>query len=197
MKPQNDEDLFVYFNRDVLAAYRAKSDVYVLEEDDMGGRLSISADGADGVDQSRWLELLFAFRRLDNGHVCIALFAHDFRRKLPAADQRIWIGSHLKEPVFQERDAAFERWKGRYLHGSWEVEDGPKLQINRLVKLVRALTNQTVGTPLFRFDAHQLVNYPVAENTEAYEKAHLELYRLFCCFGCMQPKPGPKDPRTS
>jgi hypothetical protein len=29
-----------------------------------------------------------------------------------------------------------------------------------------------------RFDEHHLVNYPVAENTDAYVKAHLELYRL-------------------
>jgi len=58
------------------------------------------------------------------------------------------------------------------------VENGPKPQIERFVKLIRALTKETLGEPLFHFEENPLINYPVAENTDAYSQAHLELYRL-------------------
>ena len=41
-----------------------------------------------------------------------------------------------------------------------------------------ALTQYCLGVSLWRHRENPLINYPVAENTDAYFKAHLELYRL-------------------
>jgi hypothetical protein len=165
----------LFFDRSVLSKYRASPDSYKLEEDDMGGRLENME-----TDQSRpisWYQVRFAFRRLANGEVSVAAFGPDIH-KLPQREMLIWRGYLLENPVFVQEDTAFERWVSRYLKGSWQVESGPRYKIDRQIQLIRALTEQTLGQPLMRFDEHNLVNYPVAENTEAYAKAHLELYRL-------------------
>ena len=59
------------------------------------------------------------------------------------------------------RDCGLNR---RRMEGSWDVEDGPRIQIDRHVKLLRALTLLTLGRPLFRFKENTLINYPVTEN---------------------------------
>jgi hypothetical protein len=161
----------LFFDRSVLSKYRASPDSYKLEEDDMGGRLENME-----TDQSRpisWYQVRFAFRRLANGEVSVAAFGPDIH-KLPQREMLIWRGYLLENPVFVQEDTAFERWVSRYLKGSWQVESGPRYKIDRQIQLIRALTEQTLGQPLMRFDEHNLVNYPVAENTEAYAKAHLE-----------------------
>lgn len=169
------EMFLLYFDRSVLSKYRASPDLYRLEEDDMGGRLE-NIQNDQSLPKS-WYQVRFAFRKLANGKTCVAAFAPDID-KLSQEEKFIWGGYLLEVPVFAEGDSAFERWVNRYLEGSWQVEDGPKPKIDRQIRLIRALTSQTLGEPLLRFEGHALVNYPVAENTDAYAKAHLELYRL-------------------
>ena len=175
------EKLLLPFHRTVLCHYRVSPDLYCLEEDDMGGCLKTIHDGESeaGHDQpSRpWFQVRFGFRRLKDGRVCVAAFGPDVE-KLPDQDRLIWHGHLIENPQFTESDPAFERWAERYLNGSWGVEDGPKSQTEQLVRLIRALTRFKLGIPLLRFHGNPLVNYPVAENTDAYAKAHLELYRL-------------------
>jgi len=172
--------LLVYFDRAVLALYRAQPNLYLLKEDAMGGRLEMADDEGDELPNSRWIDILFGFRQLKSGETCIAMVSDAFGEKLSTGDQGVWMGHVIERPEFAEDDTWFERWWQRYMLGSWEVEDGPKVQVARLVRLLRALTNQALQKPLLKFDEHELLNYPVAENTDAYAKAHLELYRLLC-----------------
>jgi hypothetical protein len=174
------EHHLLYFKRSVLAQYRTSSHLYSLKEDDMGGVLeTISEDeNTNGnLSDSPWVRVRFGFRRLDNSCVCVAALRYDVQ-KLPEEDLLIWRGNMLDHPSFAQNDPAFERWVNRYLEGSWDVEDGPRVQIASLVKLINALTRQTLGKPLFRFEENNLINYPAAENQDAYAMAHLELYRL-------------------
>ncbi|MGB6837512.1 MAG: hypothetical protein WBF66_07405 [Dehalococcoidia bacterium] len=161
----------VFFDRAVLSRYRASPDLYVLEEDDMGGELSTSAHLESGF------RVRFGFRRLEDNRICVAALGWDVKA-LPKEERVMWSGHLIQAPVFAEDDPAYQRWVKRNLEGSWDVEDGPRVHIERLVRLISALTRQTLGTPLWRFEANPLINYPIAENTDAYAKAHLELYRL-------------------
>lgn len=181
MNVDDCERLLVPFHRTVLCHYRASPELYYLKEDDMGGSLKTIHDGdteTSGDQPARnWFQVRFGFRRLKDGRVCVAAFGPDVE-KLPDQERLIWRGHLIENPTFAPSDPAFRRWVDRYLSASWAVEDGPRPKIERLVKLIRALTRSTLGVPLLRFDGNPLINYPVAENTDAYAKAHLELYRL-------------------
>jgi hypothetical protein len=167
------EGLLLSFDRSVLAKYRASPDLYILEETDNGGRLENKQAESD---PAAWYRVRFAFRRLASGSVCVAAFGPDIG-KLPEQEGLVWRGYLIGNPTFAQKDPAFERWVSQHLKASW-VEEGARYKLERQIRLIRALTSQVLGKPLLRFDAHQLLNYPAAENTEAYAKAHLELYRL-------------------
>jgi len=177
---QKYEKYLLYFDRSVLANYRVSTHLYSLKEDDMGGELeSIEGNNIDAETsdlEKSWIRVRFGFRRQLNGTICIAALAPDLN-DLNDKDLLIWHGFIIKNPRFAKDDNDFGRWVSRYLEGSWEIDDGPKIQIARLVKLIRSLTQQTLGKPFFRFEENPLINYPIAENFDAYAKAHLELYR--------------------
>ena len=146
----------------------------------MGGILETALDEGDineGLSENQYIRVRFGFRKLANNCVCLAGLRYDVQ-ELPEKDLFIWQGNMLNDPRFAQNDSAFERWVSRYIEGSRDVEDGPRVQIDRLVKLIRALTLQTLGRPLFRFEENTLLNYPITENADAYDKANLELYRL-------------------
>jgi len=46
------------------------------------------------------------------------------------------------------------------------------------LELISVLTKHVLGIPFFKYKNNLLFNYPNAENTDAYTKANLELYRL-------------------
>lgn len=166
----------VYFDRAVLQHLRNAPDRYVLREDDMGGRVESRATESGDVLQES-LSVRFAFRRLENGHVCVAAYGPDLAR-MSDRQRAIWRGHALIDLSFAAEDPAFDRWVRRYLEGSWNVHDGPLPNLRREVEQLRALTNQTVSLKLWRAEWNPLIAYPVAENTDAYAKACLELYRV-------------------
>jgi len=171
------EPYLAYFDRNALSRYRSLSHLYALDEDDMGGTLEIRDSATLLIEEDAWFEIRFGFRRLDDGRICLAVFHKDIK-DLPPKDRQLWEADRIPNPCFQTDDPSFYRWAQRYMEGSWEIEDGPKTLVHRYVLLINALTRQILGEPLFRAANNTLINYPVAENTDAYHKAHLELYRL-------------------
>lgn len=179
-----DEDLekrfLLYFERTVLCRYRASPDLYRLEEDDMGGVVSVEhadEEESSGTPRPRYFRVRFGFRRLVSARVVLAAFGPDLK-SLSESEQAVWSADHLPDPQFQDDDPAFGRWRDRYLGGLWTSEDGPLRRLDREIDLICALTNQTLERPLFRARRNPQLNYPVAENTAALEFAHLELFRL-------------------
>lgn len=173
------EKYFQYFDRAVLNFYRVNSHAYHLKEDDMGGEIRISENWNESMENEHpYIELKFAFRKLENEFICIAVFMPSFKDKVSEKDHRKWIAFHIENPSFHECNSGFERWVDRYINGSWEVDDGPKVKIERELKLVNSLTQIKFGKNFFKHDEYRLVNYPVAENSEEYTKSILELYRL-------------------
>ena len=172
------ERFLAYFDRAVLSPYRVAPDRFELYEDEMGGYVKLRAVHYDSLPkESRWYQIRFGFRILIDGSICVAGFVPDLA-ELPNSEKLKWFSHELQQPAFANPDEAFERWTARYLGGSWDVEDGPLPKMKHLLKLVRALTHQTLRKSLFRYEWNPLIGYPVAENTEAYANAHLELYRV-------------------
>jgi len=173
------EKYFQYFDRAVLNFYRTNSHAYHLKEDDMGGEIRISDNWEESMEKEHpYIELKFAFRKLDNEFVCIGVFMPSFKDKVSEKDHRKWIAFHIENPSFHKSNNGFDRWVNRYINGSWEVDDGPKIKIERELKLINSLTKIKFKKNLFKHDEYRLVNYPVAENNEEYTKSILELYRL-------------------
>jgi len=173
------EKYFEYFDRSVLNIYRSSSHVYKLVENDMGGEICVTSTwNEQDEEKCPYVELKFGFRKLKDNNTCIALFIPTLRDKLPQKEFNKWVGFCIKNPEFSENDPNFKRWIERYIYGSWDVENGPKFEITRLIELISALTKYALGIPLFKYGENILLNYPSAENTEEYTKANLELYRL-------------------
>ena len=166
-----------YFERSVLSKYRASPDLYMLDEDDMGGTLE-TIHGENELPQERpYFRVRFGFRKLSNRFVCIAAWGPDVEH-LPEREKNVWVGYLLENSIFHDNDPAFNRWVDRNVNGSWAVESGPKSRLGASLSDVQVLTRHTLSVPLFKFTENPLLNYPEAENSESYAKAHLELYRL-------------------
>jgi hypothetical protein len=164
-----------FHSRSVLSIYRSQPHLFSVKEDDFGGEVQTIHDPED--DDRPWMRMQFGFRRLEDRTVCLAVLGHDLR-KLSKQEQLVWLGHAVKNASFAADDPAFERWVARNLEGSWDVEDGPRMVIQREIELISALTTIGCGSPLWRYQSNRLINYPISENTDAYYKAHLELYRL-------------------
>lgn len=173
------EKYFQYFDRSVLNYYRTNSHAYELTEDDMGGEIKISDQWDESLEnQFSYIDLKFAFRKLVDKRICIGIFMPSFKEKVSKKDYSKWMGFHIEQPEFHKENYEFERWINRYINGSWEIQDGPKIQIEREIKLINVLTRIKFDIPFFKHDEYRLLNYPTAENSEEYTKAILELYRL-------------------
>lgn len=176
MKHSEYDRYLVYFSRDVLIDYRAQPDKFEIKEDDYGGELENRNIDFNSINNN-WYRVRYGFRKLDDNSVCIAAFLPDLS-KLPFQIRRRWKIYELNEPNFAEDDEAFKDWVQQYLEGSWGYKTRPKADTYRQIKLINSITLQLFSKALFNKDENPLLNYPEADNTESYKKAHLELYRL-------------------
>ena len=179
MIPVEYEKYFEYFDRSVLNIYRSSSHIYQVIEDDMGGEIRVTSTW-DKQDKEKhpYIELKFGFRKLKDNTTCITLFIPTLKDKIAQNDFSKWIPFHIRNPEFADNDPCFKRFIERYIYGSWDVENGPKFEIIRLIELISTLTKYTLGIAFFKYPENILLNYPSSENTEEYTKANLELYRL-------------------
>jgi hypothetical protein len=173
------EKYFEYFERSVLNIYRSSSHVYKVVEDDMGGEIRVTSTW-DEKDEEKYsyINLQFGFRKLIDYTTCIALFTPNLKDKISQNEFYKWVPFRIKNPEFSKDDPFFKRWIERYIYGSWDVKNGPKFEIIRLIELISVLTKYSLGIPFFKYSENILLNYPSEENTEEYTKANLELYRL-------------------
>ncbi|HET6402954.1 MAG TPA: hypothetical protein VFH95_16355 [Candidatus Kapabacteria bacterium] len=173
-----EDRLLVYFDRIVLCRYRSRPDLFSVVEDDMGGELSVVSAYTDNAPaETAYFKVGFGFRELADGRVCVAAFGPDFQN-VPESEMSAWHADHIASPTFASLDPAFERWIQRNLYGNWNSEDGPLRKIEQELGLIQAMTRFEFGEPLFRDADNPALRYPVAENSEAYTLAQLELFRL-------------------
>ncbi|MDI9873870.1 hypothetical protein [Flectobacillus rivi] len=173
------EKYFLYFSREVLNFYRVNSHIYNLKEDDMGGEIQVSDSWNESMNSVYpCIQLKFAFRKLENEHMCVAVFMPLFDERVSEENYRKWNAFRIENPIFHEINNGFDRWVNRYINGSWKIENGPKIKIEKELRLINSLSKIKFGRNLFKHEEYILVNYPVAENNVEYTKSVLELYRL-------------------
>lgn len=93
----------VYFERSVLSRYRASSDLYVLDEDDMGGTLEAIHGENELPQEHPYFRVRFAFRKLSNRFICIAAWGPDINH-LPDREKNVWVGYLLENSIFHDDD---------------------------------------------------------------------------------------------
>ena len=165
-----------FFDQRILAAYKCEPDKYVLETDNFEGTLRRAYDEDELTVAEDHIDIRFGYRTLANGNLALAVFLPDLVKK-SASHVKQWAGYRLENPEWtSEPDPRFQMWKDRYLEGSWDVENGPRYHLENTIATINALCIEVVGQALFTFSNNPALNFPVAQNTHAYEDAHKELY---------------------
>lgn len=173
--------LLGYYSIDVLSAYRSQPDKYDLQTDNFEGQITLSGPFAEEVSsrgsrEADSIDVMFGYRTLEDGDLAVAAFLPDLYRKSPGHVVR-WSAFALESPAWAAgHDERFSRWVKRYLEGSWDVENGPRYHLADAIRRINGLTSELVGLPLFKFEASEAPNFPLAQNTHRYQEAHQELY---------------------
>jgi hypothetical protein len=166
-----------FYRPEVLAMFHARSDKYRIRTDEFEGKVSISDDHYR--ESGGYLSVSFGFRACTNGEWAVAAYAPDLDRATPD-EQQLWTGfeivdRHAFTPVVDER---FQKWRDRYIMGSWSIKDGPIASLDRVVLQVNAVARCVVNTPLFNYAGFKMLCFPFAENNHRYQDAHSEVYKL-------------------
>jgi hypothetical protein len=93
----------------------------------------------------------------------------------------LWTGFEIvgEDPFVSARDdPRFQKWVDRHLMGSWDVEEGPIAELDRVVKEVNAIAECVVNAPLFTVVDVRRLCFPSAQNAHRYQDAHADVYRL-------------------
>src|SRR6266567_3305232 len=148
-----------FFDQRILAVYKSEPDKYVLETDNFEGTLKRVYDDDDYAIAEDHIDIRFGYRTLASGNLALAVFLPDLVEK-SASHVKQWAGYHLENPEWTtEPDPRFQMWKDRYLEGSWNVENGPRYHLENTIATI-----------------NPALNFPVAQNTHAYQDAHKDLY---------------------
>ena len=168
-----------YFQRSVLALYQVSPEKYVVLESGLSGEVKLTDTYYESLpeeERRRWyFRIRFGYRRLSSGEVCLAVFLPDLR-KSPEEERNRWLAQEIRELDFTKRDPEFQDWVSRYLHGSWEGEIGQLSKLKEKIRKIRSLTEFALGEALFRHEDNSRLGFPLAENTDAYRRAHEMLY---------------------
>lgn len=172
--PDKKHEMFLaYFDRDVLARYKDKPDVYEIHEENYGGFIYNNGD-------DDWYQIRYAFRKMEDGNIAVAGWIPDLG-KLAETESKIWAGFHLEEPHFIPQDELFEDWLGTYLSpgGFFPLTPTrPKTILYREVALINAITELCCERKLFLVEDNPHLHYPKAENKKAYIDSISELNNL-------------------
>src|SRR5258708_3921323 len=158
------------------AVYKWETEKYVLETDNCEGTLRRAYDEDDLAIAEDHIDIRFGYCTLASGNLALAVYLPDLVEK-SASHVKQWAGYHLESPEWTTQpDPRFQMWKDRYLEGSWNVENGPRYHLENMIATINALCIEVVGQALFTFSSNPALNFPVAQNTHAYQDAHKELY---------------------
>jgi hypothetical protein len=174
------EHLLGYYDWQVLAAYRAQPQRYLIKSDNFEGELQTTDEYYRELEMAgkagEAIRVRFGYRSLLSGDLAIVAWLPDLFRNSKAHFQQ-WSGFHLGAPAWtMDYDERFDKWVRRYIEGSWEVDSGPLRYLEHTIHVVNSLTIELVGLPLFKHPMDENMEYPAADNTHRYEDSHERLY---------------------
>lgn len=130
------EQFVEFFAQDVMAAYLQQADRFVVETDYFAGHLS--SRYSEGSTHPDPIDIRFGYRTLESGDLTIAAFRPDLYQKSPAHVQR-WSAFKLDRPRWAKPDERYSFWLRRYFDGDWNVENGPRAQVEAVVGTIYGL----------------------------------------------------------
>jgi hypothetical protein len=174
------EHLLLYYDQQVLAAYRNQPHRYRIEADYFEGELRTTTEYYRELEAagktSEAMSVRFGYRSLRGGDLAIVAWAPDLVRKSEAHIQQ-WSGFRLSNPEWTTgHDERFDKWVRRYIEGDWDVDNGPLYHLGQTVKIINSLTIELVGVPLYKHEIDDTLSYPAADNTHRYQDSHGSLY---------------------
>jgi hypothetical protein len=174
------ENFVLFFSAELLALYANQPDRYSVQTDYFSGEIETSAghfDEARAAGQ-HLIRVRFGFRTMRSGDLALAVLAPDLKDASPDEKAK-WLGFGIdKDALSLDADLRFEMWVDRYIHGSWEVENGVISQIKQEVYDLNALTDGAVGVALFGDAEMATLSFPTAQNNHRYHDAHSEAYKF-------------------
>jgi hypothetical protein len=130
---------------------------------------------AEGIDPE-YFNIRFGYRSLADGNLALVAWLPDLE-EAPQTHQRRWFAFLLQDPAWtRQTDERFENWVMRNIEASFDVDNGPRFYLEETMNIINALTQELVGSPLFKHVIDADLHYPVAETTHAYQDAHRLLY---------------------
>lgn len=171
-------DQVIFLDRDILAVYRDHPEQYLIAEDRVGGELRTRTDlDSDLQTKTPYLRVRYGYCRVKSGEPAIVALASDVA-SLPAKERRRWHAFLLKSDELDHEDPGLQAWLDYAFHGAWTASDHPMRTIRIELARIRAITEEVLGTPLFKFSDTSQLTLPSGENTLAYRTAYLSLNQV-------------------
>ena len=169
-----------FFEADVLSYYENNPHKYELDTDYFKGILKttdthyyeLKSYGRLDEDIS---QIRFGYHSKKDGTLCIAVFLPDLG-KVSETERGKWFAFRVEKSLLASDDERFKMWYGRYIKGSYDVQNGPRERLACIIEKINACCKTLVSEPLYTAVPDKSVRYPSSQNTHAYEDAHKDLY---------------------
>lgn len=173
-----DNELFEFFNIDILSVYQNNPDKYEVYTDNFEGRISIRDDYYETLspEERLYINIQFGYRTKKDGELVLAVYLHDLR-KASSVEQKKWVGHKFDDfGLFEDNDERFDLFVQRHILGNWDIENGILSKIKTIVSEINALTEMTLKNSLFKNKEDKYLIFPSAENDHKYQDAHTRAY---------------------
>lgn len=180
MQRSRSPELLAYFERPVLQRYTSQPNLFVVHENGVLGRIRPTEEyrrHKPAQDEApSWPEQVrYGFRRLCNGQVCVAAFVPDLAR-LPDPERHYWFSFEIDNPTFHPDDPIFEEFVSTTLVGGFTESEPILTRLADVLELVNCVTDEMPA--LFAATSNPDLHFPLAENSKAYQDAHIQLHKL-------------------
>ena len=173
------DKLIGFFEADVLSLYKNNPHKYDLGTDNFHGILKTTSTYFEELRLSERLHesiyIHFTYHSKKDGTSCIAVSLLDFK-KTPEAEQRKWHPFMIDRSLLSPEDERFERWYDRYFQANIDGPMGTKAQLWSIIGKIDACCKTLVCEPLYMEGSNVSIDYPISQNSHAYEDAHKNLY---------------------
>ena len=170
------DKLIGFFETDVLASYENNPHKYELNKGSFEGELEtrwtyLESSGRQDED----IRVRFGYHSKQDGELCLAVFLPDLA-KASKIEQRKWHPFMIDRSLLSPEDERFERWYDRSFQASIDGPMGTKAQLWSIIGKINACCKILVCEPLYTEGSNVSIDYPISQNSHAYEDAHKNLY---------------------
>lgn len=168
----------IFFDVIVLSKYLNNKEKYSIEDDVIGGVLSLNYDfkldiHEDEPDKVWFDKVWYGKRRLSSGNISVSAILKNLA-KLPLLEQKYWSGFEIGNPSFTDYDDDFSRFVSRAYYGNWTDSRDP---IQEIIKLLDDI-NKVFKFKIFNKLENAYLRYPINNTYKDFVDCNSELFKL-------------------